>query len=454
MAHILIVDDEKQIRWIFSKILEEEGHRVRGAESGDEALRMIREQEPDLVFLDYRLSGMNGLEVLRAMRKEEFSCPVIMITAYESIPNAVSAIKEGAFDYLNKPLNNEEIIYHAQRALEVSRLNSRVREYESRISELVGPDTLVGKSRAIGEVMEMIARVAPGDIGVLIFGESGTGKEMATRILHGKSGRREGPLVTVDCGAVPDTLVESELFGHEKGSFTGAVKRSIGKFELADGGTLFLDEVGNASPAMQAKLLRAIEEKKFCRLGGKTPIRADARVIAATNRDLMALVKEGEFRQDLFYRLKGIEIRIPPLRERKEDISELVSFFTERYARQQHKSPPGIDDEATELMVAYFWPGNVRELRNVIERAVLLCGDSIGKEHLPSEIFTSGPENTPDLKESGGSLREIRDRALAEVEQKAVREALRARRGNKRAAARDLKIDPKTLYKLIRKYGL
>jgi DNA-binding NtrC family response regulator len=452
VSRILVVDDEQHIRWIFSTLLGAEGYETETAESGARALALVREREPDLAFLDYRLPDTDGLELLRKIRKEGYHFPVIMITAYESVKNAVLSIKEGAFDYLTKPLDNDEILYHARRALEISQLRRQVSEYKTRLSELAGPDTLIGSSRAVGEVLETVERVAAADISVLLSGESGTGKELVAHLIHDRSPRRAGPFVTVDCGTLPETLVESELYGHEKGAFTGAERRAQGKFELCRGGTLFLDEVGNAPSPLQAKLLRAIEGKPFTRLGGSHPVTMDARVVAASNRDLGEMVDGGTFRRDLYYRLKGMEVRLPPLREHPGDIPELVDWFAGRYSRQQHKPKPEILPEALDRLAAYGWPGNVRELRNVIERAVLLSEGVIGAEHLPPETG-AGREGAAG-EAADGSLRSLRRRALDGTEREAVVRALEASRGNRRAAARSLNVDPKTFYRLLDRYGL
>ncbi len=476
MASILIVDDEPNIRWIFGKILSDAGYQVRSAESGAAARQAVRELEPDLIFLDYQLPDTNGLELMRSLKAEGCTAQFILITAFESVKTAVAAVKEGAFDYLSKPIDNEEILLSARRALEVSHLRLQVANFRETLSLLRGPAQLVGDSPALRAVVHAAERAATSDINVLLTGESGTGKDLVAHLIHDLSARREGPFVVVDCGALPETLAESEIFGHEKGAFTGALSRSVGKFALAHGGTLFLDEIGNAPASLQAKLLRAIETKTFDRLGGRQPVHADARVIAATNRDLRRMDAQGAFRADLFYRLGGFHIAIPPLRERAEDIPELAVAFIERISLQQHRAgaPPVLTSEAFEALRRYRWPGNVRELRNVIERAVLLCGASIDLEHLPLEITMGGeggaedecgtatgaaPGTVPGAAAApaaapGTALKDAREHDHAATERRLLLEALARFRGNKRAVARHLEIDPKTLYRLLKKHGI
>jgi DNA-binding NtrC family response regulator len=452
VASILIVDDEANIRWIFGKILADAGHQVRSAESGAAARQAVRDQEPDLVFLDYQLPDTNGLDLMRALKADGCAAQFIVITAFESVKTAVAAVKEGAFDYLSKPIDNEEILLSARRALEVSNLRLQVANYRETISRLRGSAQLIGRSPALLAVVHAAERAATSDINVLLTGESGTGKDLVAHLIHDLSSRREGPFVVVDCGALPETLAESEIFGHEKGAFTGAASRSLGKFALAHGGTLFLDEIGNAPASLQAKLLRAIETKSFDRLGGSRPVHADARVIAATNRDLRRMDAAGAFRADLFYRLGGFHIAIPPLRERAGDIPALAAAFIEKISLQQHREgePPRLTPEALEALRRYPWPGNVRELRNVIERAVLLCGASIDLEHLPLEITLSVESGAAH----GTTLKDARELDHAATERRLLLEALERFRGNKRAVARHLEIDPKTLYRLLKKHGI
>jgi DNA-binding NtrC family response regulator len=452
MSEILVVDDEPNIRWIFSHLLQNAGYAVRQAASGEQAIAALAAGHPDLVFLDYRLGGMNGLETLRELRRAECDAPVIMITAFENVRDAVTLIKEGAFDYLTKPILNDDILRHAARALEFTALRRRLVESDAVLDRTLGLDTFVSAGTALAPALHLARSVAASDLAVLISGESGTGKDLLARFIHRESPRREGPFVVVDCGAIPDSLAESELFGYEKGAFTGAQRRTPGRFEVAAGGTLFLDEVGNASAALQAKLLRAIETKSFARVGGSAPVRADVRVIAASNRDLSLVGSRGEFRPDLYFRLKGTEIALPPLRGRRDDLTGLIDHFVRLFADQQHRpTVPRVTTDALAALKDYPWPGNVRELRNLLERAVLICGDTIGPEHLPPEVgCASGePAATAD-----GSLKKLRDSSQADTEKRAVAEALALSDGNKRAAARHLQIDPKTLYRLIHKHGL
>ena len=453
MADILIVDDEPNIRWIFEKILANAGYQVRSAESGAAARQAVLQREPDLIFLDYRLPDTNGLDLMRALLAEGCSAQFIVITAFESVKTAVAAMKEGAFDYLSKPIENEQILLSVKRALEVARLRQHVENYREAVLRLQGQTHLVGTSQALRAIVHAAERASTSDINVLLTGESGTGKDLVAHLIHELSLRREGPFVIVDCGALPETLAESEIFGHEKGAFTGAGARRVGKFSLAHGGTIFFDEVGNAPLNMQAKLLRAIETKTFDRLGGHHPVHADARVIAATNRDLRRMTAGGTFREDLFYRLGGFQIALPPLRERTEDIGDLAAAFIEKIALQQHResTPPVLAAEALRALQNYGWPGNVRELRNVIERAVLLCGATIELEHLPLEIGIGSHAGAAAV--AGTTLKDAREQDHTDTERRLLEEALERFRGNKRAVARHLRIDPKTLYRLLKKHG-
>ena len=371
---ILIVDDEEGIRESLSGILEDEGYDILTADSGEEAVRILRETSPDLIFLDIWLTGMDGIKTLQEIKAMKPDVPVIMISGHGSIELAVKATQTGAYDFLEKPLSLERVLLVSKRAIEkrtLERENIALKENLTRKWKLVGESQ---KIRDLREQMEMAAR---SNSRVLIFGESGTGKEVAARLLHEKSPRDGKPFVEVNCAAIPQELIESELFGHEKGSFTGAFEKKNGKFELADGGTLFLDEIGDMSLQTQAKVLRVIETQEFQRVGGNKNINVDVRIIAATNKDLREEVKKGNFREDLFFRLNVIPLFVPPLRERKEDIPLLVEYFLDSLSAEYGKPPRKILPEALKYLQSYGWPGNVRELKNVIERLVIMTPSNI-----------------------------------------------------------------------------
>mgnify|MGYP001563038086 FL=1 len=371
---ILIVDDEEGIRESLSGILEDEGYDILTADSGEEAVRILRETSPDLIFLDIWLTGMDGIKTLQEIKAMKPDVPVIMISGHGSIELAVKATQTGAYDFLEKPLSLERVLLVSKRAIEKRTLE---RENIALKENLTRKWKLVGESQKIRELREQMEMAARSNSRVLIFGESGTGKEVAARLLHEKSPRDGKPFVEVNCAAIPQELIESELFGHEKGSFTGAFEKKNGKFELADGGTLFLDEIGDMSLQTQAKVLRVIETQEFQRVGGNKNINVDVRIIAATNKDLREEVKKGSFREDLFFRLNVIPLFVPPLRERKEDIPLLVEYFLDSLAEEYGKPPRKILPAALKYLQSYDWPGNVRELKNVIERLVIMTPSNI-----------------------------------------------------------------------------
>lgn len=371
---ILIVDDEEGIRESLSGILEDEGYDILTADSGEEAVRILRETSPDLIFLDIWLTGMDGIKTLQEIKAMKTDVPVIMISGHGSIELAVKATQTGAYDFLEKPLSLERVLLVSKRAIEKRTLE---RENIALKENLTRKWKLVGESQKIRELREQMEMAARSNSRVLIFGESGTGKEVAARLLHEKSTRDGKPFIEVNCAAIPQELIESELFGHEKGSFTGAFEKKNGKFELADGGTLFLDEIGDMSLQTQAKVLRVIETQEFQRVGGNKNINVDVRIIAATNKDLREEVKKGSFREDLFFRLNVIPLFVPPLRERKEDIPLLVEYFLDSLSAEYGKPPRKILPEALKYLQSYGWPGNVRELKNVIERLVIMTPSNI-----------------------------------------------------------------------------
>ncbi|MFW5489827.1 MAG: sigma-54-dependent transcriptional regulator [Desulfovibrio sp.] len=387
---ILIVDDEDGIRFSLRGILEDEEYEVQDAQNGEEGLQIFSSSPPDLVFLDIWLPGMDGLEVLDAMRKASPDIPVVMISGHGNIETAVSAIKKGAFDFIEKPLSLEKVVITAAKALEFSKLRQENIELRARI-DTSQTRQLTGRTKSIELLRGQIERVAPTDAWVLITGDNGTGKEIVARMIHGHSRRADKPMVAVNCAAIPEELIESELFGHEKGAFTGAESASAGKFELADKGTLFLDEIGDMSLKTQAKILRILQEQRFERVGGRKTLDVDVRVIAATNKDLAEEIKQGTFREDLYYRLKVFPLVVPPLRERSEDIPLLIDEFVSSYAQEQGFKPLEFDRKAMAMLSAYPWPGNVRELKNFVERMLIMyAGTKVAAADLPPEFY--GPE--------------------------------------------------------------
>jgi len=438
---ILIVDDEAVVRESLGNWFREEGYAVDVAGSGKETLQKLAESSYDIFLIDIKMPGMDGLHLQRRIREIAPDAAIIIMTAYASVETAVEAMKQGAYDYIVKPFDPDHLEHIIRNAVERRQLvaeNIRLRE---RLQETELFHEIIGQSPAIQRVLEQIRLVAMSDTTVLIRGESGTGKELVARAIHANSPRRYMPIVIVNCGALAEGVIESELFGHEKGAFTGAHYRRKGKFELADGGTLFLDEIGDISLKTQVDLLRVLEEKKIFRVGGNTPIPVDFRLIAATNKDLEAMVAEGKFREDLYYRINVFSITIPPLRERREDIPLLAEHFLKKFARSMNKPVHGISAAAMALLEQYDWPGNVRELQNAIERAVLVCrGREIQPEDLPLHV-----------NEARGSAV---GRTLADVERQHIARILQETKWNISQAARLLGIDRVTLYNKIRKYQL
>lgn len=391
MAKILIVDDEEGIRSVLNRVLGKT-HETRQASNGKEALEAAQEFEPDLLICDLKMPELDGIGVLRALQEKKLDPLVIMLTAHGTVETAVEAMKLGAFDYLRKPFDVEEVKIVVDKALSIGRLKEEVKTLRKQIQKRDRLDRIVGKSKAMLQVYDLIEQVAPSRSTVLISGESGTGKEMIARAIHAHSPRAEKPFIAVNCAAISGELLESELFGHEKGSFTGATSSKQGKFELANGGTLFLDEISEMAPRLQAKLLRVLQENEIDRVGGTTPIPVDVRILASTNRVLKDEIKKDRFREDLYYRLNVVNLSFPPLRERKEDIPLLAHYFVTRYADENGKSVGAIPDETMEVLMRYHWPGNVRELENVIERAVVLCRNgALGAETIPDEVREPQP---------------------------------------------------------------
>ena len=443
MARILIVDDESGIRSVLSRVLRKE-HETLEASDGLEALRLVEEFLPDVTICDLKMPEMDGLEVLRRLRESERDTVVVVLTAHGSIETAVEAMKLGAFDYLRKPFDIDEVKVVVEKALSLRDLREEVRSLRNQVQKRDRLDRIIGKSPAMLAAFDLIEQVAPSRSTVLITGESGTGKEMIARAVHAHSPRAGKRFVAVNCAAISGELLESELFGHEKGAFTGATSSKTGKFELADGGTLFLDEIGEMSPRLQAKLLRVLQEGEIDRVGGTTPIPVDVRILASTNRILKEEIRKGTFREDLYYRLNVMTIAFPPLRERKEDIPHLVKIFAERYADENGKEIKDIPDETIRFLIRYNWPGNVRELENVIQRAVVLCRDGIlSPDYVPEEIGT--PEHRGGLDIHLGMTTYEAERIL-------ILETLKASENNRTRAAEQLGISIRTLRNKLNEY--
>jgi len=451
-AHILIVDDERSMQEFLEIFFRREGHLVSIASGASEARDCLDVEEVDLVISDMQMPDGSGLDVLRAVQQVCPEVPVIMITAFATTDSAISAMKDGAYDYVTKPFKVDELGVVVSKALEKKRLTSENRRLRSVLRSQLKSRAMVGSSPAIHQVFEMIAQVADTRTNVLVSGESGTGKELVAHAIHEQSERAEHPFVAVNCGAIPANLLESELFGHVKGSFTGAVNNKEGLFEAAEHGTLFLDEVGELSLALQVKLLRAIQEKAIRRVGGTSDRQVDVRVISATNRRLEDEVAEGRFREDLYYRLNVIQIALPPLRDRCEDIPLLVQRFVERYADEFGRAPLEVDAEAMTALMAYAYPGNVRELENVIERAVALSRSStIGLDALPPTLLRPpATEAVALIPEGGVDL----DALIADYERSLIAEALRMREGVKKHAARLLGLSFRSLRYRLDKLGM
>jgi len=438
---ILVVDDEAIVRESLGDWLKDVGYRVFTAENGHKALEVIEKEKPGIMIADLVMPGMDGIELMKRAKAQQPGIEVIIITAYASIPTAITAMKEGAYDYIEKPFCPERAELLVKKLAEHQELVKENLSLRQRLEDRYRFENIIAKSSKMQRVIEIIKVVAKSNATVLITGESGTGKELVARAIHSQSHRRNKPFVAVSCAALPESLLESELFGHEKGSFTGAYAQKKGKFEFANGGTLFLDEVGEMSANIQVHLLRVLEEKEFARVGGNEPIRVDVRVISATNKDLRKAIEKQEFREDLYYRLNVVNIELPPLRERKEDVPLLAEHFLHKFAMENQKEITGFSPESMEIVLDYDWPGNVRELENAIERAVILAKDSlITVADLPQENLSQ-----VRLASTGKNLKE--------VERNHVLNVLRETGGNYSEAARILGISRMTLYNKAREYG-
>ncbi len=446
---ILVVDDEFLIRWSLQQDLAKEDYEVITAESGEEALRLAEEQTPDLVLLDIHLPGVDGIRVLEKLKSANPELPVIMITAFGMVETAVAAMKLGAFDYIAKPFNLDDVRLTVRKATENARLKSEVARLRREKHRGGGFEAIIGRSPRMRDVLELATKVAASSATtVLLQGESGTGKDLLAKSIHLASDRADRPYMDINCASIPENLLESELFGHERGAFTDARGQKKGLFELADGGTILLDEVGEMRTDLQAKLLRVIEEKRFRRVGGIKDIGMDVRIVAASNRDLNEERRAGRFRDDLYYRLKVIPIIIPPLRDRREDVLPLVEHFLDRYNKEFGKAIRGLTPKATAAVMAYEWPGNVRELRNVVERAVLLeGGDELHLASLPPEMRGEPGEGAPAPKE--GEVRQ-----LEELEREMLIRAMERTGGNQTRAAQLLGISRDALRYKLKKHGL
>jgi two-component system response regulator HydG len=458
MAQVLIIDDNETMREGLGATVRRMGHQAMVAGSGAEGLALFRKHGADFVITDLKMDGTGGLDVVKTVREIDPGCPTMIVTAFGTVETAVEAMRVGAFDFLQKPFAPEVVRLKVERALEL-RGERRARERAEAESAALRDDAaapyrfteIVGQTPAMRAVFQTIEKVAPTDASVYVYGESGTGKELVARAIHARSRRASGPFIKVNCGALTDTLLESELFGHEKGAFTGAIKRKLGRFELADKGTLFLDEIGDVTPSLQLKLLRVLQEQEFERVGGEETIRVDVRVVSATNKDLKGEVAAGRFREDLFYRLHVVPCTVPPLRERKEDIPRLCAHFIEKLGKRTNPGVRGVADAALARLSAYHWPGNVRELENVIEQALVFSeSDRIDVASLPAMLREGSSENTLAVPAGEMSLTEI----LEDLERQLIQKAYDKSGGVKTETARLLGIKTSALYYKLEKYGI
>lgn len=448
-ADILVIDDEESMRDSCMQSLSRKGYNVETAEDGTKGLGKLKDKAYDLVILDMKMPGLNGMEVLKEIKRDNPDTIVIVITGYATIESAVEAMKQGAYDFIPKPFTPESLRMIVKRALSTRELTLENLLLRNELKSGLGSEVIIGNDDSMKAVEQLVRKVGPTDTTVLITGESGTGKEVIARAIHRCSSRSDKSFVAVDCSSLVESLFESELFGHVKGSFTGAVETKYGRFELANGGTLFFDEIGNVSLNIQAKLLRVLQEREIIKVGSSQVVKVDVRIIAATNKDLMQSVKDGTFREDLFYRLSVVPITIPPLRDRRSDIPLLTKYFLERYNKKRGRNLNGISDEAMRALVEYDWPGNVRELENAIERAVVLTENEIIE---PSDLMYYGLTTDPVSNEDGGSDAKIG--RLVDLEKEYIIKALKMFNGHKGNTAESLGIDRKTLRMKMRAYGI
>jgi DNA-binding NtrC family response regulator len=453
--NILVIDDEEVLQDVLGQLLRREGFRALSARTGEEGLLLLDREPVDLVLLDLMLPGMSGMEVLRQIRQRDPDQVIVIITAYSSIEGAIEAMREGAFHYIPKPFKNDEVLLTVRKGLDQRRLAVENRQLKQQLEKRYGLDNIIGKGQAMQQVFELIRLAAPSKSNILILGESGTGKELVAKAIHQQSRRASGPFVTVNSGSMPADLLESTLFGHVKGAFTGAIAAKKGLFEVADNGSIFFDEIGNIPVETQAKLLRVMQEKEFMRLGGVDTVRVDVRIIAATNADLEQLVAHGDFREDLYYRLNVITIHLPALRQRTEDIPLLAQHFLKLYARENSKPVQEVSPAAMTRLIDYRWPGNVRELENAIERAVVLStSDVVDVDLLPPALRQGG--SAPDLSapvvlpDPDVSFWE----AVNSFERQLIIRALKASSGVQKRAAELLQVKPTTLHEMMKRLSI
>lgn len=455
---ILIVDDEADMVETCRRILSAAGYECLGTSDAQEALRLLASERPALLFTDLRMPEMDGMEMLRRAHEIDPQMPVVMLTAYATLESAVAAVKGGAFDYLSKPFSMDQLRVTAERALGRRRLELENFNLREQLRGTYGFENIIGRSQTLQAVLELVRKAARSDANILVLGESGTGKELIARATHANSPRSAEPFVPVDCASLPENLLESELFGHEKGAFTGAAAAKPGLMETAHRGTLFLDEIGELPVGLQVKLLRALQERQIRRVGGTKQIDVDIRVVSATNRDLRAAVAEGKFREDLFYRINVIDIALPPLRERQGDIELLATSFLRKYAGSGERSLKGFEPEAMAALETYAWPGNVRELQNVVERACALAeGEMITLADLPPHVRTLAPRGEappPAEVTTRLTLKEAKERWISQLEAAYVTELLKREGGNVSQAARKAGVDRKTLHRLLNKHSI
>jgi DNA-binding NtrC family response regulator len=446
-GRVLVVDDEVNARTALTELLRDEGYEVEMAADAFKALGKVSSFNPDIVVTDLKMPGMDGIELVKKLRSGAQPVAVVVMTAFGAVQTAVTAMHAGAADYLTKPLNFAELTVVIDRVLETEHLRRETRQLRARLSERLAPDNIIGSSPPMQSVFEIVEQVAPSRASVLITGQSGTGKELIANALHERSPRAKGPFIKLHCAALAESLLESELFGHERGAFTGAIARKEGRFSLADGGTLFLDEIGEVSPTIQVKLLRFLQEHEFERVGGTETLKVDVRVIAATNRDLPEEIAKGRFREDLYYRLNVISLEMPALRDRASDIPALAEFFLEKYAKANDKAIEGFTEPTLELLMTYNWPGNVRELENAIERAVVLTtGTLVEPRALPATVRPTSAPTTPGAPPIPGATME-------ELERYAILETMKATGGSTSKAAEMLGISPRTIQYRLHQYN-
>jgi nitrogen regulation protein NR(I) len=457
MPRVIVIDDDETVRDVLTSFLSEKGHEVTAFSNGQEGLESLLSESFDVALVDLVMPGIGGMDILRELSSRNLKIPVIVITAYGTIQNAVESMKLGAFDYITKPFNLDEILIVIERALNLRRLERENLLLKRQLRQRYNFSGLIGDSIKMQRVYELIEKVADSDTTILITGESGTGKELVARTIHYNSSRADGPFVPINCAAIPKDLLESELFGHEKGAFTGAINTRIGRFELANNGTLFLDEIGELDPSLQVKLLRVIQEREFERVGGVKTIKVDVRIIAATNRNLEEAVRDGRFREDLYWRLNVIPIHLPPLRERREDIPLLIDFFVKKFHRKRKGKALVFPPEVMTILLRYDWPGNVRELENLVERLSVLVSDEVVKpEDLPERFHKRefrGQEMevlSPQISEEGIDL----SKTLEEIERELILKALQKAGGVRSKAASLLGLNRTTLIEKLKRLGI